>query len=336
MPLHRHVSGAHAQDTLGVRGQFDLPAEVGDVPRFRLAATGMGPDVAYQIVHDELLLDGNERLNLATFVTTWMDRNADLLMAECASKNLIDKDEYPQTAELERRCVSILADLWHASPTEEAAGSSTSGSSEGCMLGGLALKHRWRQRREAAGGAFDPGSSARPPQTAMRGGLAEGDPRPNLVMGSNVQVCWEKFCRYFDVEARLVPVGPPDGKTTHLTPETAVAHCDENTIGVVTILGSTYDGAYDPVAGIAAALDTLAAEKGIDVPIHVDAASGGFVAPFIDPDLVWDFRLPRVASINASGHKYGLVYPGVGWVAWRDSSALPEELVFEVDYLGGE
>src|SRR5438445_2488047 len=169
MPLHRHVSGAHAQDTLGVRGQFDLPAEVGEVPRFRLAATGMGPDVAYQIVHDELLLDGNERLNLATFVTTWMDRNADLLMAERASKNLIDKDEYPQTAELERRCVSILTDLWHAMPGEQATGCSTTGSSEGCMLGGLALKRRWQQRRTPKGAAND---------------------RPNLVMGANVEVCW--------------------------------------------------------------------------------------------------------------------------------------------------
>ena len=319
MPLHTNVSGRTAHTPLRVRPQIDLPAEVGEVPRFRMPAKGMAQETAYQVVHDELMLDGNARLNLATFVTTWMDRNADLLMAECASKNLVDKDEYPQTAELERRCVSILADLWHASETEEAAGSSTTGSSEGCMLGGLALKHRWRQRREAAGGAFDP-----------------CHPGPNLVMGANVQVCWEKFCRYFDVEARLVPIGPPDGKTTHLTPETAVAHCDENTIGVVAILGSTYDGAYEPVAGIASALDTLAAEKGIDVPIHVDAASGGFVAPFIDPDLVWDFRIPRVASINASGHKYGLVYPGIGWVAWRDRSALPEELVFEVDYLGGE
>src|SRR2546422_2723816 len=211
MALHRHVSGPRGQARLGMRPQseFQLPAEVGEVPRLRLGPRGLGPDVAYQVVHDELLLDGNERLNLATFVTTWMDRDADQLMAECASKNLIDKDEYPQTAELERRCVSILADLWHASETEEATGCSTTGSSEACMLGGLALKHRWRRRREAAGGAFDAGSSARPPRTATRGGLAEGG--PHLVMGANVQVCWEKFCRYFDVEARLVPVGPPDG-----------------------------------------------------------------------------------------------------------------------------
>ena len=156
--------------------------------------------------------------------------------------------------------------------------------------------------------------------------------RPNLVMGANVQVCWEKFCRYWDVEPRLVPVS---AQVPHLTAAGAVAHCDENTIGVVAVLGSTYDGSYEPVAEIAAALDQLQAETGIDVPIHVDAASGGFVAPFLDPELVWDFRLERVQSINASGHKYGLVYPGVGWAVWRDKEALPEGLIFEVDYLGG-
>jgi len=180
------------------------------------------------------------------------------------------------------------------------------------MLGGLALKWRWRERRRAAG---------------------QGTDRPNLVMGANVQVCWEKFCRYWNVEARLVPVG---GGSTCLTPEGAVARCDEYTIGVVAILGSTFDGAYEPVEEIAAALDALQSERGLNVPVHVDAASGGFVAPFIDPDLRWDFRIPRVASINASGHKYGLVYPGVGWAVWRDRDALPEELVFHVDYLGGD
>ena len=315
MPLHRHVSGEPGQSHLRVRAQFDIPGEVGEVPRLRIPGRGLGSEIAYQVIHDELLLDGNARLNLATFVTTWMDRQGDALMLECSSKNMIDKDEYPQTAELEHRCVNILADLWHASATEDATGCSTTGSSEACMLGGLALKWRWRQRRGAAAAAVD---------------------RPNLVMGSNVQVCWEKFCRYWDVEARCVPVGPSAGGATHLTAASALAHCDENTIGVVAVLGSTYDGAYEPVADIAAALDALAADKGIDIPIHVDGASGGFVAPFIDPDLVWDFRLPRVASINTSGHKYGLVYPGVGWVVWRDASALPDELVFKVDYLGGE
>jgi glutamate decarboxylase len=312
MPLHAHESGDKGLDQVHVRPQLTQFGDVGDVPRFRLATTGAPAPAAYQIVHDELLLDGNARLNLATFVTTWMEREAEVLMAECAAKNLIDKDEYPQTAELERRCVNILADLWHASTAESATGCSTTGSSEACMLAGLALKWRWRARRQAVG---------------------EGADRPNLVMGANVQVCWEKFCRYWDVEARIVPVGP---SSTHLTAEGATARCDASTIGVVAVLGSTFDGSYEPVAGIASALDALAADGGPDVPVHVDAASGGFVAPFIDPELVWDFQIPRVRSINASGHKYGLVYPGVGWVVWRDEAALSEDLIFRVDYLGGQ
>ncbi|HWD09952.1 MAG TPA: glutamate decarboxylase [Actinomycetota bacterium] len=315
MVLHRHVSGDEATGRLRVRPQFALPAELAEIPRLRMPARGMGPEVAYQVVHDELLLDGNARLNLATFVSTWMDNRADALLLECANKNMIDKDEYPQTAELEHRCVNILADLWHASAAEDATGCSTTGSSEACMLGGMALKWRWRKRREAAGKPAD---------------------RPNLVMGSNVQVCWEKFCRYWEVEPRLVPVGPSAGGATHLTAESALNHCDENTIGVVAIMGSTYDGAYEPVLEIANALDDECSGRDWDIPIHVDGASGAFVAPFVDPDLVWDFRIPRVASINASGHKFGLVYPGVGWVVWRDATALPEELVFKVDYLGGE
>jgi glutamate decarboxylase len=310
MPLHSKAR-SQEDDTLSVRPQFvgELEAEI---PRHALPPTSMPASTAYQIVHDELMLDGNARLNLATFVTTWMEPEAGKLMAECAEKNMIDKDEYPQTAELERRCVNILARLWHAAGDADATGCSTTGSSEACMLGGLALKWRWRKAREAAGLPAE---------------------RPNLVMGANVQVCWEKFCRYWDVEPRLVPVGPD---VAHLTADAAVAHCDENTIGVVAVLGSTYDGAYEPVQEICQALDRLAASGGADVPVHVDGASGAMVAPFIDPDLAWDFRLPRVQSINTSGHKYGLVYPGVGWVVWRDSSALPEELVFKVDYLGGE
>jgi glutamate decarboxylase len=310
MALHVHETDS-AADQLQVRPQFAQLGEITEVPKLRLAPGGMPASTAYEIVHDELLLDGNARLNLATFVTTWMEQDAERLMAECSAKNMIDKDEYPQTAELERRCVNILADLWHAADQGGATGCSTTGSSEACMLGGLALKWRWRQRRQAAGKPAD---------------------RPNLVMGANVQVCWEKFCRYWDVEARLVPVGPD---ATCLTAPSAASHCDENTIGVVAVMGSTYDGAYEPVGAIAAALDQLAASEGVDVPIHVDGASGGFIAPFLDPELAWDFRLTRVHSINASGHKYGLVYPGVGWIIWRDRSALPDELVFDVDYLGG-
>jgi glutamate decarboxylase len=305
MPLHRKSAAdqsEHASDANPFVGEAN-PAygQRARPPRNQLADDPVPPEVAYQLIHDELLLDGSARLNLATFVTTWMEPQARVLMAECVDKNMIDKDEYPQTAELERRCVQILADLWHA---EDATGCSTTGSSEACMLAGMALKRRWK-----------------------------GTGTPNLVMGSNVQVCWEKFCRYWDVEPRMVPM---EGERFHLDADSAVAAVDENTIGVVAILGSTFDGSYEPVAEIAAALDKLAASGGPDVPVHVDGASGGMIAPFLDPALEWDFRLPRVASINTSGHKYGLVYPGVGWVLWRNSAALPEELVFNVNYLGGE
>jgi len=270
------------------------------------------PQTAYNLVHDELMLDGNSRLNLATFVTTWMEPEARLLMAESFDKNMIDKDEYPQTAELEIRCVNMLARLWNSPDHEEAIGCSTIGSSEASMLGGMALKWKWRERMRAAGKSTD---------------------QPNLVMGANVQVCWEKFCRYWDIEPRFVPL---EGTRYHLTAEEAVKYCDENTIGVVVIMGSTMDGSYEPVKEVNAALDALQQEKGWDIPIHVDGASGAFVAPFLQPELEWDFRVPRVQSINTSGHKYGLVYPGVGWIIWRDKEALPEDLIFSVNYLGGE
>jgi glutamate decarboxylase len=279
-------------------------------PHDRLGENPVPADSAYQLIHDELLLDGSARLNLATFVTTWMEPQARALMSECVDKNMIDKDEYPQTAELERRCVSILADLWHAPEATAATGCSTTGSSEACMLAGMALKRHWASRLPAG-----------------------SDRRPNLVMGANVQVCWEKFCRYWDVEPRVVPM---DGDRFHLDAATAAAAVDEDSIGVVAILGSTFDGSYEPVAEIAAALDDVASRTGVDVPIHVDGASGGMIAPFLDPGLEWDFRLERVVSINTSGHKYGLVYPGVGWVLWRDAERLPPELIFNVNYLGGQ
>lgn len=233
-------------------------------------------------------------------------------MADCRDKNMIDKDEYPRTAELEKRCVAMLADLWHAPDPAAAVGCSTTGSSEACMLAGMALKRRWMQSNKDR---------------------YPGQARPNLVMGANVQVCWEKFCNFWEVEARLVPM---EGDRFHLDAASAAALCDENTIGVVAILGSTFDGSYEPVAEICAALDEVHRQHGWDIPVHVDGASGAMIAPFLDPELVWDFRLPRVASINTSGHKYGLVYPGVGWALWRDTEALPEELVFRVNYLGGD
>jgi glutamate decarboxylase len=301
----RRSSRESQRENLSVNPVFTR--EPMEIPRLRMPPSGLDADAAYQIVHDELMLDGNARLNLATFVTTWMEPQARVLMAESFDKNMIDKDEYPHTAELEQRCVYILADLWHAPKSGHPIGCSTTGSSEACMLAGLAMKRRWQH-----------------------GG---GQGRPNLVMGNNVQVCWEKFANYWDVEARLVPM---DGDRFHLTAEEAVRYCDENTIGVVAVLGSTFDGSYEPVADICAALDRLRDERGWDIPVHVDGASGAMIAPFCDPDLVWDFRLPRVCSINTSGHKYGLVYPGVGWVVWRDTAALPEDLVFRVNYLGGE
>ncbi|MFJ1701980.1 glutamate decarboxylase [Kitasatospora sp. NPDC088346] len=313
MALHKGDGSSRRLSVSPLHGLLDpLGSMAVAPPVHKLGDNPVLPPVAYQLIHDELMLDGNAKLNLATFVTTSMDDFADRLMAECRDKNMIDKDEYPQTAELERRCVSILADLWHAPDPDSAVGCSTTGSSEACMLAGLALKRRWMRRnaeRYAAGA------------------------RPNLVMGINVQVCWDKFCNFWEVEPRLVPMS---GDRFHLDAEQAAAHCDENTIGVVGVLGSTFDGSYEPVAEICTALDELQQRTGLDVPVHVDGASGGMIAPFLDPDLVWDFRLPRVASINTSGHKFGLVYPGVGWALWRDKEALPEELVFKVNYLGGD
>jgi glutamate decarboxylase len=294
-----------------------LPAYTGrlgldPVPARTLAEREMTPGAAYRFIHDELMLDGSSRLNLATFVTTWMEPEAERLMAESFDKNMIDKDEYPATAAIEARCVAVVADLFHAEVAAGAdpTGVSTIGSSEAVMLAGLALKWRWRARRD---------------QT--------GRPAPNLVLGTNVQVVWEKFCRYFDVEARYLPVEP--GRYV-ITPEQVAAAVDEDTIGVVAILGTTFTGELEPVAEICAALDAVAAKGGPDVPVHVDAASGGFVVPFLDPDLAWDFRLPRVASINVSGHKYGLTYPGLGFVVWRAPEDLPDDLVFHVNYLGGD
>ena len=290
------------------------------IPSLRLPDEAMEPAAAYRFIHDELMLDGSSRLNLATFVTTWMDPEAEKLMAETFDKNMIDKDEYPATAAMESRCVAMVADLFHAENLRDddassAIGASTIGSSEAVMLGGLALKWRWKQRV----------SQDNP--DAWKGRT------PNLVMGSNVQVVWEKFCRYFEVEPRYIPMAED---RYVITPEQVLDYVDEDTIGVVAILGTTYTGELEPIAEICAALDKLEKKRGLDIPVHVDAASGGFVVPFLQPDLEWDFRLPRVVSINVSGHKYGLTYPGIGFVVWRNADHLPEELIFKVNYLGGD
>ena len=291
---------------------FSRPGESTIFPRFTIPDGESLPATAYQVVHDEVMLDGNSRLNLATFVGTWMEKEASQLYAETFDKNMIDKDEYPQTALIETRCWRMLADLWNAPDPSAAIGTSTVGSSEACMLAGLALKRRWQHRRRSEGKPMD---------------------APNIVLSSAVQVCWEKFCNYWEVEARYVPVSA-DHPT--LDGHNLGQYVDQNTIGVVAIMGVTYTGAYEPVELISAALDGIQDETGLDIPIHVDGASGAMVAPFLQPELAWDFRLPRVASINTSGHKYGLVYPGLGWIVWRDADALPEDLVFHVSYLGGD
>jgi glutamate decarboxylase len=244
------------------------------IPSLRLPDESMEPAAAYRFIHDELMLDGSSRLNLATFVTTWMDPEAERLMAETFDKNMIDKDEYPATAAIESRCVAMVADLFHAEDLRDddassAIGASTIGSSEAVMLAGLALKWRWKERLEKAGKKWRKRT-------------------PNLVMGANVQVVWEKFCRYFEVEPRYLPMAED---RFVITPGQVVEAVDEDTIGVVGILGTTYTGELEPIAEICAALDKLQKKTGLDVPVHVDAASGGFVVPFLDPDLKWDFRL---------------------------------------------
>ncbi|MFE9605619.1 glutamate decarboxylase [Streptomyces hokutonensis] len=313
MPIpHTAVMPEAGFDTRTVSRRAGQPAAADLLlPVDELPETSSSPDLVCRRVRDELMLDGNARLNLATFVTTWMEPQARELMAETAEKNLADRAEYPQITAMEERCVRMLARLWHAPHPEQVRGCSTTGSSEAAMLGGLALKRRWQERRRSQG---------------------KDTARPNLVMGANVQVCWKKFANYFEVEPRYVPMAP--GRY-HLTADALTAYGDDNTIGVVAILGSTFDGSYEPVADICMALDGYQAATGTDIPVHVDGASGAMVAPFLDPDLMWDFQLERVASINTSGHKYGHVFPGLGWALWRDAEALPDDLVFEVDYLGG-
>ncbi|AUH41969.1 glutamate decarboxylase [Streptomyces sp. CMB-StM0423] len=303
------------QTDRGVAGPYDdvyaMPISEHALPKYFMPEEVSDPRAVKALIRDELALDGNAAQNLATFCTTWAEDEVHSLMDECIGKNMVDKDEYPQTADIENRCVHILADLWHSPHGETTMGCSTTGSSEAAMLGGLALKWRWRRRRKAEGKPAD---------------------RPNLVCGP-VQVCWEKFARYFDVELRQVPLEPD---ATGLRPHQLREYVDENTIGVVAILGVTYTCDYEPVKEIAAELDAIQADTGLDVPVHVDAASGGFVAPFLRPELEWDFRVERVASINSSGHKYGMAPLGVGWAIWRSADLLPEDLIFRVSYLGGD
>ncbi len=306
MPIHR-VKKARDQVFEDVYATF---ASEAGLPKYRMPDGLSEPHAVYNLIRDELLLDGNSRQNLATFCTTWVEDEVKQLMADSIDKNMIDKDEYPQTAEIENRCVHIIADLWNAPKSRDTVGCSTTGSSEAAMLGGLALKWKWRKKREAEGKDVS---------------------KPNIVTGP-VQICWKKFARYFDVEIRQVPL---KGDALGLLPEDLRNYCDENTIGVIPTLGLTFTGIYEPVAAIARELDAMERDLGLDIPIHVDAASGGFIAPFIQSELEWDFNIKRVKSINASGHKFGLAPLGVGWIVWASTEDLPDDLIFYVDYLGG-
>ena len=284
------------------------------IPKYKLAKKSIAPQVAYRLIKDDLLDEGNARQNLCTFCQTYMDDEAVKLMAETLEKNAIDKSEYPQTTDLENRCVNILADLWHAPKDESFMGTSTVGSSEACMLGGMAMKFRWRNRAKALG-------------------MDVTSRKPNLVISSGYQVCWEKFCVYWDIEMRLVPM---DEEHMSINVDKVLDYVDDYTIGVVGILGITYTGKYDDIKALDKKLEEYNKTAKLTVPMHIDAASGGMFAPFIEPELEWDFRLKNVVSISTSGHKYGLVYPGIGWVLWRDKEYLPQELVFDVSYLGGK
>lgn len=303
----------HEKDTVRKNLHDDIYASTDlsvVMPKFKFPIRVQDPRLVYRVVADELMLDGNSRQNLATFCQTWMEPEIHDLMGLTIDKNMIDKDEYPQTAELEARCVHMLADLWKAPDAANTLGTSTTGSSEAAMLGGMALLWNWRARQKAAGKPID---------------------KPNFVTGP-VQVCWHKFAKYWGVEHREIPM---EADRLIMNAEEVLKYVDENTIGVVPTLGVTFTCDFEPVKEVSEALDKLEKETGLNIPIHVDGASGGFLAPFVFPDLEWDFRLARVKSINTSGHKFGLSPLGVGWIVWRDKEDLPEDLIFNVNYLGG-
>ena len=283
-----------------------------DLKTFRMGEESLPPASVYQIIHDELELDGNPSLNLASFVTTWMEPEAEKLIRENLRKNLVDQNEYPRTGEIQHRVIHMLADLFHAPDGADIAGTSTIGSSEAILLGLLAHKKSWQNRRKNAGKPAD---------------------RPNLVLGGEVHVVWDKFARYFDVELRTVPLS---SHRFTLDVQQATSLIDENTIAVGAVVGTTFTGQIDPVEELNDAVEKKNREQGWNVPIHVDGASGGLILPFLEPERRWDFRLSAVRSINVSGHKFGLVYPGIGWLLFRDRSDLPDDLVFRVNYLGAE
>ncbi|KAK4686768.1 glutamate decarboxylase, partial [Tremellales sp. Uapishka_1] len=309
-PVRKHIGGRVDLHELPYASRYDVDFEV---PKYKMPEKGVDGKVAYQILHDELELDGNPNMNLASFVHTWVPDECNKLVMENINKNLVDQDEYPAANDIHERCVSMISNLWHAPPESKAMGTATTGSSEAIMLGGMALKKRWQAKMKAKGKSIH-------------------EPGPNIVMGAEAQVALEKFARYFEVECRLVPISKESNYV--MNAKEAMKYVDENTIGVFVILGSTYTGAFESVQEMSDELDKYEAESGNHVPIHVDAASGGFVAPFAYPSYVWDFQIPRVQSINASGHKYGMSTVGVGWIIWRGQEYLPKELVFELHYLG--
>ena len=304
--IHDETEATEAAPTYGAR-YFDKP-----VPKRTLPPEGMPARAAYQLIHDELNLDGNPALNLASFVTSWMEPEADKLAIEAINKNLIDQDEYPQSEVIHRRVISMLGRLLHAPKGNEPVGTATIGSSEAIMLGLLAHKRSWQNRRKEQGLPTD---------------------QPNMVIGGDVHTCWEKFARYFEVEARIAPM-TRDRYT--LGADEVRERVDENTIAIGALLGTTFTGQMDDLQGINDLLAELERDRGWRIPIHIDGASGGFITPFYEPDLAWDFRLSQVRSINISNHKYGLVYPGMGTVVFRERDDVPDELVFHINYLGGD
>jgi glutamate decarboxylase len=308
---HPHKKHSSSESRRGLHKSWRRDEDAADTPKYTMPKVGINSKAAYQLLHDETALDGNPLLNLASFVHTWMPEDADKLIMENLNKNIVDLDEYPAASLIHNRCISMLADLWKAPKEGKVIGTATAGSSEAIMLGGLAMKKRWQEARKAAGKDYF---------------------HPNIVFGANAQVALEKFARYFDVETRLVPVKAEDGFI--MNPHNALPFIDENTIGVMVIMGSTYTGHFEDVKLMSDLLDDLQKRTGLNIPIHVDGASGAFIAPFAHPSLKWSFDVPRVVSINTSGHKFGLVYAGLGWVLWRDESFLHRDLIFELHYLG--
>ncbi|KAG0636324.1 pyridoxal phosphate-dependent transferase [Tuber brumale] len=303
---HLHKRAIHNY-TYGSRYSAGTP-----IPKFEIPGQGTDAGSVHQLIKDELDLDGRPNLNLASFVNTYMETHADQLIMENIAKNLADADEYPALMAIHARCISMVSNLWNVPKGQTAIGTATTGSSEAIHLGGLAMKRRWQERRRANGKSTE---------------------KPNILMGANAQVALEKFARYFDVEPRIIPVS----EESHwcLDPSKIRDNLDENTIGIFVILGSTYTGHFEPVEEVSHILDKYEEETGISIPIHVDGASGAMVAPFTGSEGKWGFELSRVHSINTSGHKFGLVYPGLGWIIWRGEEYLPKDLIFELHYLGG-